>query len=252
MSCAQPCDGPTAIGSEMMRNRPAELAGRRLAEATHTVRMDKFGDAPAGASLARAMLARISQTMQGTAAANTANRKRMVLNNAMGYACEIGLLTDNPLHYVKWTRPRTKTAVDPRVVINTDQAHRFLAAVESHSPRGRRLKAFFGCMYYAGLRPEEATELRRSNLTCPTSQASGGRCAFPKLVPDREAAGPTPVQVRERYRSSTVPEGDTRRVPVHPELVDVAARPLARTSDRSRTPACSWAYTAGRSATGPT
>ena len=37
------------------------------------------------------MLDRISRKQDGTvAAANTANRKRMVLGNAMDYACEIG------------------------------------------------------------------------------------------------------------------------------------------------------------------
>jgi len=57
------------------------------------------------------------------------------------------------------------SAVDPRTVINPQQARRFLTAVEAHSERGRRLKAFFACMYYAALRPEEVSELRRSNLT---------------------------------------------------------------------------------------
>jgi hypothetical protein len=31
--------------------------------------------------------------------------------------------------------------------------------------RGKRLKAFVALMCYAGLRPEEATELRRMNIT---------------------------------------------------------------------------------------
>jgi len=44
-----------------------------------------------GAVLARRILDRISRKADGTmAAANTANRKRMVLSNAMEYACEIG------------------------------------------------------------------------------------------------------------------------------------------------------------------
>ena len=199
---------------------PAAIQAAVAWLATHTVRMDKFKERTTGASLARAMLTRISQTMQGTrAAANTANRKRMVLNNAMGYACEIGLLTDNPLHYVKWTRPRTKTAVDPRVVINTDQAHRFLAAVESHSPRGRRLKAFFGCMYYAGLRPEEATELRRSNLSLPDEPGKWGEMRLSDAGPRSGGRWTNTGEVRELVPLKHRARGDTRRVPVHPELV---------------------------------
>jgi hypothetical protein len=132
----------------------------------NTVKLDAFGERSAAAGLARQMLARLSQTKGGLpAAANTANRKRMVLNNAMEYACEIGALTENPLRLVSWTRPRTLTAVDPRVVINPEQARRFLAAVATLGERGKRLKAFFALMYYAGLRPEEATELRRMNIT---------------------------------------------------------------------------------------
>ncbi|MGK5497008.1 hypothetical protein [Streptomyces sp. URMC 125] len=32
---------------------------------------------------------------------------------------------------------------------------------------GRRLRAFYGCLYYAALRPGEALGLRRSDCTLP-------------------------------------------------------------------------------------
>ena len=68
----------------------------------NTVTMDAFGDRAKAAALAREMLARISKTKTGrTAAPNTINRKRMILNNAMEYAREIGALTQNPLKHVK-------------------------------------------------------------------------------------------------------------------------------------------------------
>lgn len=41
-------------------------------------------------------------------------RKRIVINNAMEYAREIGALPVNPLKSVRWARPRTLSAVDPR------------------------------------------------------------------------------------------------------------------------------------------
>ncbi|GIH62541.1 hypothetical protein [Microbispora siamensis] len=88
----------------------------------------------------------------------------MVLNNAMEYAREIGALPGNPLKAVKWTKPRTLSTVDPRTVINIEQARRFLMAVRKDSKRGERMEAFFGCMYYAALRPEEAVDLRREHL----------------------------------------------------------------------------------------
>jgi site-specific recombinase XerC len=78
----------------------------------------------------------------------------------MQYAIEVGALPANPLKAVKWSRPRTLKTVDPRTVVNSDQARRLLAAVAQQGERGERMVAFFGCMYYAALRPEEAVELR--------------------------------------------------------------------------------------------
>jgi hypothetical protein len=93
-----------------------------------------------GAARTRALLDRISTTKDGTlAAANTANRKRAVLNNAMQYAVEMNVFPANPLKTVKWTRPRTLKTVDPRAVVNADQARRFLAAVGELGPRGERM-----------------------------------------------------------------------------------------------------------------
>ncbi len=150
----------------------------------NTVRMESFGSKVRAAELTRNVLSRIRETQDGrTAAANTANRKRMVLHNALEYAREIGVITDNPLDFVHWTKPRTTNAIDPRVVVNPDQARRFLEAVERHSDRGRSLKAFFAVMYYAALRPEEAGELRRSQLTLPAADGSLGRDAPARCCP---------------------------------------------------------------------
>jgi integrase len=187
----------------------------------NTVTMDTFSDRARAAALAREMLVRISKTKTGrTAAANTINRKRMVLNNAMEYAREIGALTQNPLKLVKWTNPRTLTTVDPRVVINAEQARRFLAAVEAYSERGKRLKAFFGLMYYAGLRPEEASELRRENLArLPEEAGQWGEMQLTHSQPRSGSRWTNAGLPGERSPLKHRPEGDTRRVPIHPELV---------------------------------
>jgi hypothetical protein len=103
-----------------------------------------------GTARCRALLDRVSRKQDGTAAAaNTADRKRAVLNNLMQYAVEVGALPANPLKAVKWTRPRTLKTVDPRTVVNGGQARRLLAAVGRQGERGERMVAFFGCMYYA-------------------------------------------------------------------------------------------------------
>jgi integrase len=42
-----------------------------------------------------------------------------------------------------------------------------LAAVREQAPSGPRLVAFFAIIYYAGLRPEEAVNLRKDNIALP-------------------------------------------------------------------------------------
>jgi hypothetical protein len=102
-----------------------------------TIPVADLAEPDTGAVRARAILDRISKEQNGKpAAANTANRKRAVLNNIMKYAvAERRIMTANPLGSVTWTRPRTLTKVDPRCVVNADQARRFLAAVGELGPR---------------------------------------------------------------------------------------------------------------------
>ena len=50
----------------------------------------------------------------------------------MEHAREMGVLPANPLKSVKWTKLRTLASVDPRTVINVEQARRLLAAVRLH------------------------------------------------------------------------------------------------------------------------
>jgi integrase len=200
---------------------PARIAPAVRWLEANTVPMASFAEREAGPALARGILERISQTKDGKpAAANTANRKRMALGNAMEYACEIGVLSGNPLKAVKWTKPRTLATVDPRVVINTDQARRFFAAVEADSERGRRMKAFFACMYYAGLRPEEAVDLRRNHLiSLPENPGEWGEMRLTNSEPQSGSRWTNNGKPRERRALKHRADGDTRSVPIHPDLV---------------------------------
>jgi integrase len=92
----------------------------------------------------------------GHAAAATVSRKRAVFHDALGYAVELGLLPVNPLGQVRWTAPKAATAVNPRTVASPAQVRAILAEVARLHPE---LTAFFGCLYYAALRPEEAVAL---------------------------------------------------------------------------------------------
>jgi integrase len=172
-----------------------------------------------GTALSRSILDRISQKKDGKlAAANTANRKRMVINNAMEYACEIRALPFNPLKQVKWAKPRTLRTVDPGVVINSGQARRFLAAVGAQGQRGGRLVAFFGCLYYAALRPEEAIDLRRDNLVSLPDKG-WGQMRLTHSEPRSGTRWTDSGKSRERRELKHRAAGEVRLVPIHPELV---------------------------------
>jgi hypothetical protein len=124
---------------------------------TATITVAALGGPETSGIHARAILDRINSKQDNTRAApNTANRKRAVLNNLMTYAeRERKLITGNPLKSITWTEPHKLKTVDPRCVINPEQARRFLNTAGTLNERGKRLKAFYGCLYYAALRPEE-------------------------------------------------------------------------------------------------
>lgn len=207
--------------SERLRSKttpPDDLAAVVRWLETGTLPLAELSQPGSGAARVRAILDRISRKQDGKpAAANTANRKRIVINNAMEYACEIGALPANPLKSVKWARPRTLSAVDPRVVINPVQARRFLAAVEAHGRRGQRMKAFFGCLYYAALRPEEASDLRRDNLAS-LPEHGWGEMILTHSAPRSGSHWTDNGKPRERRALKHRADGDTRHVPIHPEL----------------------------------
>ncbi|MEO3813450.1 site-specific integrase, partial [Sphaerisporangium sp. B11E5] len=162
--------------------------------------------------VARTALNAITVTFDGNeAAANTVRRKREVLHSLLELAVEQKELPANPLHAIKWTPPKVAAGVDPRTVVNPEQARALLAAVPAIGrTRGRRLHGMFACMYYAALRPEEAAGLRRQNCDLPEGCVHGGGV--------RVSAGSQRGVVkrgrpsRDPFRCSTI-EGEPRRWP---------------------------------------
>jgi hypothetical protein len=102
------------------------------------------------------------------AASTTQRRKRAVFYNALGYAVEAGLLGANPVDRIQWKAPEVAETVDRRVVVSPAQARALLAGVRAQGARGRHLEAFFGCIYYAALRPSEAVALREADCHLPS------------------------------------------------------------------------------------
>jgi hypothetical protein len=70
--------------------------------------------------------------------------------------------------------PKMAWEVDRRVVVNPKQARALLEAVRAQQPSGPRLVAFFGVLYYSGLRPEEAIGLRHRDVVIPDVADNSG------------------------------------------------------------------------------
>ncbi len=120
----------------------------------------------------RAALDGLCTRLDGTpAAATTISRKRAVFHGALGYAVELGLLPANPIATVQWRCPQAAAAVHPAAVATPGQVRAILDQVHRARPD---LTTFFGCLYYAALRPEEAVALRRDDLHLP----AGGRATI--------------------------------------------------------------------------
>ncbi len=164
----------------------------------------------------RALLeAAVSRLDGARAAATSARRNRAVLFNALEHAAELGLLDSNPVKDLRWTAPRVSQAVDRRRVINPAQARALLEAVRSQEPSGPRLVAFFGVMYYCGLRPEEAVTLGAADLRLPDGDG-WGELHIGAAAPDAGGRWTDSGAARDRRGLKHRGDGEVRVVPVPP------------------------------------
>jgi integrase len=116
----------------------------------------------------RAALEALSLRMDGAKAAETTvHRKYTVFSNALRYAVECDVLATFPLGKVDWQPPETDDEIDFRYVPSPAQARQLIGAVREQGPRGEHLAAFFGCLYYAALRPAEAAALGKAACRLP-------------------------------------------------------------------------------------
>ncbi|MGW4640926.1 tyrosine-type recombinase/integrase [Sphaerisporangium sp. NPDC004334] len=178
--------------------------------------------------VARAALDAIMVTFDGNeAAANTVRRKREVLHSLLELAVEQKELLANPLHAIKWTPPKTAGAVDPRTVVNPEQARALLAAVPGIGrTRGGRLHGMFACMYYAALRPEEASGLRRQN--CDLPEQGWGLLTVEKARPQANKRWTNSGETHDSRGLKHRAKDETRLVPVPPVLVTILREHIDR------------------------
>jgi integrase len=151
------------------------------------------------------------------AAATTARRRRAVLANALGYAVERRLLLANPLDQIQWKAAEIAETVDRRSVASPDQVSRLLAAVAEQGPRGQHMEAFFGCLYYAALRPAEAVALREADCVLPA--AGWGRIDLAASAPRAGTEWTDDGASRQERGLKHRAAGETRSIPIPPALV---------------------------------
>lgn len=124
--------------------------------------------------VARAMNACATLLDGSEASAEYHRRMRRVFYNALRFAVSEERLKENPLDREEvqrdYKQPQGDDAVDPRAVGNPSQVAEALIVCSYVGRRqGPRFVAFFGCMYYAMMRPAEVTRLRLRDCTLPES-----------------------------------------------------------------------------------
>ncbi|HEX9356055.1 MAG TPA: tyrosine-type recombinase/integrase [Streptosporangiaceae bacterium] len=175
----------------------------------------------------RTVLGACARTCAGKpAAATTQRRKRAVFYNALGYAVEQGLLGANPVDRIQWKAPEVAETVDRRVVASPAQAQALLAAVRAQGPRGAHLEAFFGCLYYAAMRPSEAVSLRETDCHLPAR--GWGRIDLAASEPRAGRGWTDDGAAREARGLKHRAEHEMRSVPIPPELVALLRAHLQR------------------------
>ncbi|MFK4184702.1 tyrosine-type recombinase/integrase [Streptomyces sparsogenes] len=156
-------DGTLKLRAEV-EEAPEEIRAALRWVARKSVKVTDLSTPP----VLRTALEALSLRLDGKRAAeNTIHRKETVFSNCLRYAVECEALASLPLGKVDWKAPETDDEVDFRFVPGPRQAKALISAVGAQGQRGGHLRAFFGCLYYAAMRPAEVTDLRLSACTLP-------------------------------------------------------------------------------------
>ncbi|MFD9211794.1 tyrosine-type recombinase/integrase [Streptomyces sp. NPDC059544] len=166
----------------------------------------------------RSALEALSLKLDGKRAAdNTVKRKRAVLSNCLRYAVERDLLAAHPLSKVDWEAPQTDDEIDFRYVPGPAQARALIEAVREQGDRGGHLYAFFGCLYYAAMRPSEIAILKRRDCRLPG--AGWGELILAGSRPEVGAGWTDDGKSYEDRGLKRRARKTTRPVPIPPMLV---------------------------------
>ncbi|WP_427888614.1 tyrosine-type recombinase/integrase [Kribbella sp. GL6] len=195
---------------------PEKDAGLLRWIAENSPDLSKLREAP----MMRRALDALAVKLDGkAAAAATVSRKRSAFYSAMEYAVELELFEANPIDKVQWTKPENTDVVDRRVVANPQQARTLLHAVREIHPA---LEAFFGCLYFAGLRPSEAKHLRVAD--CHLPEEGWGQLLLTGSTQHAGAEWTDNGEASEDRSLKHRADKATRPVPACPELVELLRR----------------------------
>ena len=173
------------------------------------------------------------------------SRRRRVLHKCLGYAVRKKRLGTNPLSKDNlpegWTAPaKPDDTLDPRAVGSPELVAAMLTACRTIRRRqGPRFVAFYGCMFYALMRPSEVAALTKAG--CHLPEQGWGHLTFADSSP---AAGQGLHRRRRRPRAPR-PEGphQGQAQPQSPQASPqgpdppAARRPCCATTSRPSAPA---------------
>jgi hypothetical protein len=150
-------------------------------------------------------------------------RRRKIFTGMLEFGAEIKALTTNPWPTMKWTPPRTATAgVDRRRVANPMQFRTLLVGVQRQGRIGPRMVAFYACLYYAALRPEEAVGiLVPRNLQLPSKNDEWGRFILETAEPHAGRHWTDTGNNRDQRQLKQRAIGEVREVPCAPPLTTI-------------------------------
>ncbi|MFD9486966.1 tyrosine-type recombinase/integrase [Streptomyces sp. NPDC059991] len=226
------------VARHVIEEPPTDIRAALEWIAAHSIKLKALEDP----TLLRPALEALSLRLDGSKAAeNTVRRKRMVLSNVLRYTVEEkGLLTANPLPRVDWTPPESDDEIDFRYVPGPSKARALLGAVRDSGPRGEHLHAFFGCLYYAAMRPGEIVALKESDCTLPPSSPETakewGELLLGESRPEVGGGWTDDGSSYEKRGLKRRKRGATRSVPIPPVLVHLLREHIARygTADDGR------------------
>ena len=173
-------------------------------------------------NLHRALEALARKLDGSEAAENTVRRRRMIFNNALVYAVACDRLEANPLPKADWQLPLVDIEVDFRYVPGPLLARGLISAVGAQGVRGAHLEAFFGCLYYAAVRPAEAAALTHRDCLLPSAREgphAWGELVLARSHPEAGSGWTDDGRPHDTRGLKRRARNATRTVPIPPHLV---------------------------------